>query len=67
MPGTRSVWFAATGYVTTQLLDRDTIGAGDTVTGPAIIEQMDTATVVPPGWAVHVDAVGNLLLTREDA
>jgi N-methylhydantoinase A len=67
MPGTRSVWFAATGYVTTQLLDRDTIGAGDTVTGPAIIEQMDTTTVVPPGWAVHVDAVGNLLLTREDA
>lgn len=65
-PGTRSVWFAATGYVPTNVLERDTIGVGDTIVGPAIIEQMDTTTVVPPGWTAHVDAVGNLLLTRED-
>jgi N-methylhydantoinase A len=64
--GARPVWFDATGFVPTRVLDRDMIGFGDIVTGPAIIEQMDTTTVVPPGWTARLDAVGNLLLTRED-
>jgi N-methylhydantoinase A len=61
---TRPVWFAETGFVETPVLSRESVGEG--VTGPAIIEQMDTTTVVPPGWTAHVDTVGNLLLRRED-
>jgi N-methylhydantoinase A len=61
---TRPVWFAETGFLETPVLSRESVGDG--VTGPAIIEQMDTTTVVPPGWTAHVDTVGNLLLTRED-
>ncbi len=30
--------------------------------GPAIVEQMDTTTLVPPKAAVHVDAYDNLIL-----
>ncbi|HET6605545.1 MAG TPA: hydantoinase/oxoprolinase family protein [Rhodopila sp.] len=67
MPAMRPVWFTATGYVPTQVFERDQIRSGDTLTGPAIIEQMDTTTVVPPGWAAHVDPAGNLLLTQGDA
>jgi N-methylhydantoinase A len=32
--------------------------------GPMVIEEPDTAVVVPPGWKVSRDAYGNLVLTR---
>ena len=39
--------------------------AGDHIPGPAVIEQSDTTTLVPPGWsAIAVDG-GNLSITRE--
>jgi N-methylhydantoinase A len=64
--GARSVWFAATGFVATPIHDRGAIQRTDRIAGPAIIEQMDTTTVVPPGWTATVDAAANLLLQRED-
>jgi N-methylhydantoinase A len=30
--------------------------------GPAIIEAMDSTTVVPPGWTARVDELGYLRL-----
>jgi N-methylhydantoinase A len=35
-----------------------------TFTGPAIVEQDDTTTLVEPGWRGIVLDNGNLLLTR---
>jgi len=35
--------------------------------GPAIIEQGDTTTVVPPGIGVRVDVHGNLMLSVGNA
>ena len=32
--------------------------------GPALVDDPDTTTVVPPGWTVSVDAGGNLRLER---
>jgi N-methylhydantoinase A len=32
------------------------------VAGPAIVEQLDTTTVVPPGHRATVDGVGNLVI-----
>ena len=66
VPRVRPVWFAATGFVETPIHDRDAIRRTDRIAGPAIIEQMDTTTVVPPGWTATVDAAANLLLVRED-
>ena len=51
------------GETDTPLYDRDLLAAGDRVTGPALVVQLDTTTVVPPGWQGDVDAYGNLLLT----
>jgi N-methylhydantoinase A/oxoprolinase/acetone carboxylase beta subunit len=34
------------------------------VPGPAIVEQADTTTVIPPGHAALVEASGNLRLGR---
>ncbi len=46
----------------TAVYDRARLLAGDELVGPAVIEQYDTTTVVPPGVALTVDAVGNLLI-----
>jgi N-methylhydantoinase A len=42
---------------------RESLAAGATVDGPAIVEQDDTTTLVPPGWRVQVDVHGNLVAT----
>ena len=46
------------------LYDRDSLSAGDTVTGPALIIDPSATTVVEPGWRAEVDAHFNLILTR---
>jgi N-methylhydantoinase A len=45
--------------------DRAGFGAGAGVSGPAIVEQADTTTLIPAGWRADTDAVGTLHLTRE--
>ncbi len=59
----RRVWFAETGFVQTPVYQRDPLPAGWRSTGPAIIEQMDATTVVPPKAIIHNDALGYLHLT----
>ena len=51
------------GELETPLYDRDLLGNGNRIAGPALVIQLDTTTVVPPGWQGEVDAYGNLLLT----
>jgi N-methylhydantoinase A len=63
----RSVWFPETGFVRTPVYARPALAVGATFAGPAIVEQMDATTVVPPGWSVRVDARANLLLERAQA
>jgi N-methylhydantoinase A len=43
---------------------RDGLGAADEIAGPAIVTQLDTTTLVAPGWCALVDDWGNLLLER---
>ena len=50
------------GPMATPLYQREQLAAGSQISGPALIIQMDTTTVVPPGWAGTVDALGNLVL-----
>jgi N-methylhydantoinase A len=44
------------------IYDRIRLSEGLTVPGPAIVSEMDSTTVVLPGYAARVDAVGNLLI-----
>jgi N-methylhydantoinase A/oxoprolinase/acetone carboxylase beta subunit len=41
---------------------REQLGLDQTLSGPAIVEQLDTTTVVPPGFAATVHASGCLVL-----
>ena len=52
----------ANGATVTRLYDRDKLGSGNQIAGPAIVLQMDTTIVMPPGWFGTADAYGNLLL-----
>jgi N-methylhydantoinase A len=45
-----------------QIYDREKLGAGTVVAGPAIVSEMDSTTLILPGHAATVDKVGNLLI-----
>ena len=47
------------------VLDRERMGAGSEVAGPAIVEFKESTCVVRPGWHGAVDDVGTLVLERE--
>jgi len=44
------------------IYNRGQLGAGDCVPGPAIVSEMDSTTVILPGYRGSVDSVGNLLI-----
>ena len=46
------------------LYQREDLRAGDTVTGPAILAEEGSTTVVDPGWQAAVHHRGHLTLTR---
>lgn len=47
-----------------QILDRDALRPGIVVKGPAIVEEDQSNTVVPPGFALRLDAAGHLVIER---
>jgi N-methylhydantoinase A len=54
------VYHQASIYQRAQLL------AGMRLSGPALVLQYDTTTVIPLGWTGHIDEVGNLVLEYEE-
>ena len=62
--GERRAYFASAGFVATAIYDRARLPLGARVEGPAILEQADTTTVIPPGHAAVVDVAGNLRIRR---
>jgi N-methylhydantoinase A len=65
--GTRLAWAAASQERQLhQVYDRDRLRAGQVLSGPAIVEQVDSTTLIPPGWFGTVDGYGNLILGTEE-
>jgi N-methylhydantoinase A len=62
----REVWFAGQPR-TTSIIDRNSIGDGDSVSGPAIIEEVTSTTLLPPGWTARLIEGGHMSLSKEDA
>lgn len=61
---TRPVWFQnEADERSTPVYDRSTLTAGTIIEGPAIVEQLDSTTPVPPGATAEVDAWLNLRIT----
>jgi N-methylhydantoinase A len=60
----RSVFFSEIGQFTdTPVYDRYRLAAAQRLQGPAIVEEMDSHTVVHPGFQADVDPFGNLLIS----
>ena len=60
----RSVYFAETAStVECTIYDREALAAGHRLAGPAIVEEYDSTTVIPPDFSAIVDATGNLILS----
>lgn len=63
--GTRMVVFEVDGHpqaLPSSVFRRDALLAGNVIAGPAIVEQMDTTTVIPPDFSARVDAHGNIVI-----
>jgi N-methylhydantoinase A len=54
----------ASGEAEVPLYDRARLGAGDTITGPAIVSQLDATTLIAPGWTGEAHPSGAIFLTR---
>jgi len=59
--GRRPVWFAG-GWRDTPVYRRPALRPGCRLEGPAILQQMDTTTVLPPEAVATVDTLGNLVV-----
>jgi N-methylhydantoinase A len=61
----RPVYFRETSaFVTTPVYERGVLPVGASGSGPAIIEEKESTTVVPPTWTWLIDSVGNIRLSR---
>ncbi len=52
-------------WVDAAVYDRATLRANDVLSGPAIVIEMDSTTLIPPGHAATVHASGSLLIRPE--
>lgn len=55
-------WREAGRWVDTPVWSRPSLPVGYSVAGPAVVEQMDSTTLVPPGMTMRVDQYLNLIL-----
>jgi N-methylhydantoinase A len=59
--GARPVYFDGK-FEETRIYDRELLRPGDTFTGPAIVSEYSSATVLPRGDVLRVDSLGNLVI-----
>jgi N-methylhydantoinase A len=62
--GVRPAWFPERGgFAETTVYDRYRLGAGDELTGPAVVEEEGSTLVVPSGAIARVAPSGNIIMT----
>jgi N-methylhydantoinase A len=65
--GSRAVHFDGSGgAVDTPVYVRAGLPAGTKLAGPAVIDQLDSTTLVPPGWRAEVDEWLNIRMHRQE-
>ncbi len=66
LKGHRKAIFDAKGKgARTPVYDGAKFGAGATIKGPAIIEEVTTTIVIEPGWTAKLDASGSYVITNK--
>jgi N-methylhydantoinase A len=63
LKGSRSVYFPSLGkFVDCPIYERDRLGAGARIIGPAIVEEMDSTVLVEPNHEAWVDGYGTIII-----
>ncbi|WP_338826964.1 hydantoinase/oxoprolinase family protein [Neomoorella thermoacetica] len=62
LKGHRPVHFDAEGWQESAIYERSLLGAGATITGPAVVEEPASSTLLFPGQKLTVDPYGNLII-----
>ena len=63
----RPVYFEESrGYALTAIYEREALPPGSVISGPAILEGMDSTAVVNPGWQTRIDQYGNCIMQVEE-
>jgi len=66
LKGNRNAIFSADGKAKkTPVYDGSKLGAGATILGPAIIEEVTTTIVIEPGWTAKLDPSGSYVITNK--
>jgi N-methylhydantoinase A len=60
----RQLWFDETGAVIATIYDRRRMPSGQAVSGPAVIESLESTILIPPGWRANMNEDGFVLLKR---
>lgn len=63
-PGRRRANFDGE-WIEVDVLERDRLGAGSEVVGPAVVELRESTCVVRPGWRGKLDDAGTLVLRKD--
>ncbi len=63
---TREVYFENSENNKCDIYDRSGLLEGNILSGPTIIEEVDSSTVVLPGYKARVDRYGNLIISKLD-
>jgi len=62
--GRRTIYFDGATGSSANVYERDKLDVGVSVHGPAVVEQFDATTIIPPGWTGRVDQHRNLVLEK---
>lgn len=62
---TREVWFDGKAFMA-MVFERENLAAGAMFVGPAIIEQFDSTTVIPPATTAEVDTYMNIIIRVQE-
>ena len=66
--GERKIYFGKEhGILNCRIYTRDLLEPGHNIVGPAVVEQLDTTTVIQPEQQATVDEYGNLLVREKDS
>ena len=66
--GERKVFFGTEhGALATEIYNRDRLEPGHKISGPAIVEQLDTTTVIHPEQEATVDEYANIIIKEKKA
>jgi N-methylhydantoinase A len=65
--GERDVSFETAAVIKTPVYQRDQLGPGREISGPAVVEQLDSTTLVFPQYRAAADRFGNLIITYRGA